>query len=194
MQLIDIIIIVCAFLIIKEVFNLNINIDQLRDLVKIASENKLESLELTDKDITLKIKLPTAPPPPAVNQINMPSQPIPVNIPVSYQPAAQNPVQNGAVQVSPAEETIPEKVAECPKTGHEIKSPMVGVFYTSPSPDAEPYVTVGSKVKKGDVVCIIEAMKLMNEITADKDGEIAEICVDNGQVVEFSQVLFRMKD
>ena len=169
---------------------MNINIDQLRDLVKIASENKLESLELTDKDITLKIKLPTAPPPPAVNQINMPSQPIPVNIPVSYQPAAQN----GAVQAAPADETIPEKVAECPKTGHEIKSPMVGVFYTSPSPDAEPYVSVGSKVKKGDVICIIEAMKLMNEITADKDGEIAEICVDNGQVVEFSQVLFRMKD
>ena len=173
---------------------MNINIDQLRDLVKIASENKLESLELTDKDITLKIKLPTAPVPPAVNQINMPPQPIPVNIPVSYQPAAQTAAPNGAVQVSSADDTITEKAIDAPKTGYEIKSPMVGVFYTSPSPDAEPYVSVGSKVKKGDVICIIEAMKLMNEITADKDGEIAEICVDNGQVVEFSQVLFRMKD
>lgn len=74
----------------------------------------------------------------------------------------------------------------------EVKSPMVGVFYSSPSPDADSFVTVGSKVKKGDVLCIVEAMKLMNEITADIDGEIADICVHNGQVVEYSQTLFKV--
>ena len=77
--------------------------------------------------------------------------------------------------------------------GTEVKSPMVGVFYSSPSPDSEPYVTVGSRVKKGDVLCIIEAMKLMNEITAETDGEITEICVNNGDIVEYGQPLFCMK-
>lgn len=74
----------------------------------------------------------------------------------------------------------------------EIKSPMLGVYYSSPSPDAEAFVKVGDRVKKDDVLCIIEAMKLMNEILAEKDGEIVEICVDNGQIVEFSQTMFLM--
>jgi len=74
----------------------------------------------------------------------------------------------------------------------EVKSPMVGVFYSSPSPDAEMFVSIGHKVKKGDVLCIIEAMKLMNEITAEQDGEVVDICVNNGDIVEFGQVLFKM--
>ncbi|MDF2557212.1 MAG: accB [Bacillales bacterium] len=74
----------------------------------------------------------------------------------------------------------------------EVKSPMVGVFYCAPSPDADAFVSIGSKVKKGDVLCIVEAMKLMNEITAEVDGEIADICVQNGQVVEYSQTLFKI--
>jgi acetyl-CoA carboxylase biotin carboxyl carrier protein len=69
----------------------------------------------------------------------------------------------------------------------------VGVFYTSSSPESQPYIKVGSKVKKGDIVCIIEAMKLLNEINSDQDGEIAEICVDNGQVVEYGQTLFKLR-
>ncbi|MBP3360976.1 MAG: acetyl-CoA carboxylase biotin carboxyl carrier protein [Clostridia bacterium] len=75
----------------------------------------------------------------------------------------------------------------------EIKSPMVGVFYSASAPGEEPFVSVGSRVKKGDVVCIIEAMKLMNEITADSDGEITEICVSNEQIVEYGQPLFRLR-
>lgn len=75
----------------------------------------------------------------------------------------------------------------------QVKSPMVGVFYAAPSPDAEPFVSMGKKVKKGDVLCIIEAMKLMNEITAETDGEIVDICVANGQVVEFGQELFKLR-
>ena len=73
-----------------------------------------------------------------------------------------------------------------------VTSPMVGVFYASPSPTDPPFVTVGSKVKKGDVLCIIEAMKLMNEITAEEDGEIIDICATNGSVVEYGQILFKM--
>ena len=74
----------------------------------------------------------------------------------------------------------------------EIKAPMVGVFYTSSAPEAEPYVTKGSQVKKGDVVCIIEAMKLMNEIAAEEEGQIVEVCVQNGQIVEYGQTLFKL--
>lgn len=74
----------------------------------------------------------------------------------------------------------------------EVKSPMVGVFYAAPSPDAAPFVKVGDRVKKGDVICIIEAMKLMNEITADGDGEVVDICVQNGEVVEYGQTLVKL--
>lgn len=76
--------------------------------------------------------------------------------------------------------------------GREIKSPMVGVFFAAPSPDADPFVRVGDTVKKGDVLCILEAMKLMNEIHAEEDGKITNICVENGDVVEFGQVLFQI--
>ena len=75
-------------------------------------------------------------------------------------------------------------------SGKAVKSPMVGVFYASPSPDAKPFVSVGDKVKKGDVLCIVEAMKLMNEIVSEFDGEIVKICVSDSQVVEYGQPLF----
>ncbi|SKA96143.1 biotin carboxyl carrier protein [Caloramator quimbayensis] len=74
-----------------------------------------------------------------------------------------------------------------------IKSPIVGTFYSSPNPDSKPYVEVGSKVKKGDVLCIVEAMKLMNEITCDVDGEIVKIMADNGSFVEYGQPLFGIR-
>lgn len=74
----------------------------------------------------------------------------------------------------------------------EIKSPMVGVFYAAPAPGEKPFVERGSKIKKGDVLCIIESMKLMNEVTSDYDGVIADICVLDGQVIEYSQVLFKV--
>lgn len=75
----------------------------------------------------------------------------------------------------------------------DVRSPMVGVFYSAPSPDAEPFVKIGDRVHKGDVLCIIEAMKLMNEITAESDGEVVDICVENGQLVEFDQCLMRIE-
>ena len=75
---------------------------------------------------------------------------------------------------------------------NEIKAPMVGVFYCASSPESEPFVKIGSRVKKGDTLCIIEAMKLMNEITAEMDGEIVDICTHNGDIVEFGQTLFKL--
>ena len=75
----------------------------------------------------------------------------------------------------------------------EISSPMVGVFYAAPAEDADPYVQVGDRVKKGQTLCIVEAMKLMNEIVAETDGQIVEICAKNGQVVDFGCPLFRIK-
>ena len=75
----------------------------------------------------------------------------------------------------------------------EIKSPMVGTFYSSPSPKDLPYVKVGDKVKKGDVLCVVEAMKLMNEIESEYDGEIVEICVENEDMVEYGTTLFKIK-
>ena len=79
--------------------------------------------------------------------------------------------------------------------GHivQVTSPMVGVFYAAPAENAEPFVKVGDRVKRGQTLCIVEAMKLMNEIMAELDGEIVEVCVQNGQVVDFGCPLFRIK-
>ena len=74
-----------------------------------------------------------------------------------------------------------------------VKSPMVGTFYLKPDPNSNPYVEIGKKVKKGDILCIIEAMKLMNEIESEFDGEIAEICIKDGDVVEYGMPLFKIK-
>ncbi|MCD8035782.1 MAG: acetyl-CoA carboxylase biotin carboxyl carrier protein [Clostridiales bacterium] len=88
-------------------------------------------------------------------------------------------------------EAVPEE--EPLKEGNYIKAPLVGTFYAAPAQDAEPFVSVGDRVKKGQIVAIVEAMKLMNEIESDFDGEIAEICVENGEAVEYGQPLFRVK-
>lgn len=80
-----------------------------------------------------------------------------------------------------------------PEEGVEVCSPMVGVFYAAPAENAEPFVKVGDRVRKGQTLCIVEAMKLMNEIMAEEDGEILEICAENGQVVDYGCRLFRLK-
>ena len=86
-----------------------------------------------------------------------------------------------------------EKQASAGSDIVSVKSPVVGVFYAAAAENAEPYVTVGDRVKKGQTLCIVEAMKLMNEIYAEEDGTVAEICVTNGQVVEYGTELFRIK-
>mgnify|MGYP005776658589 FL=1 len=110
---------------------------------------------------------------------------------------ATAPMMPAAVQYV---QTLPESKPQAEETSQikdynkyrDIKSPMVGIFYTAPSPEAEPFVKVGSKVKKGDTLCIIEAMKLMNDVVAEEDGEIVESCAENGALVEFGQILFKI--
>ena len=94
----------------------------------------------------------------------------------------------------PAAASVAPEPAEAEPAGVEVTSPMVGVYYASPAPDAEPFVRVGSKVRKGETLCIIEAMKVMNELTADADGEVEAVLAENGQIVEYGQPLFRLKD
>ena len=103
-------------------------------------------------------------------------------------------LERGAAPSAAPAQVIPlaEQKAEEPK-GDVIRSPMVGVFYAAPAENAAPYVAVGDRVKRGDTLCIIEAMKLMNEITAEKDGVVAEVCAGNGQVVEYGTPLFRLE-
>ena len=95
-----------------------------------------------------------------------------------------------AAPVAAGEEAPPAAEQDVP--GTPVRSPIVGTYYAAPDPQSPPFATVGQEVKKGDTLCIIEAMKLMNEIPAELDGTVAEICVGNGQVVEFNQPLFRI--
>ena len=103
-------------------------------------------------------------------------------------------LERGAAPAAAPAQVIPlaEQKAEEPK-GDVIRSPMGGVFYAAPAENAAPYVAVGDRVKQGDTLCIIEAMKLMNEITAEKDGVVAEVGAGNGQVVEYGTPLFRLE-
>ena len=148
------------------------NIKQIRELAQIAAENGLSAIEITEGENRVRIERAVSAPAAIPTVVSMPMA----------APAAPAPAP-----AAEAEETN----VDFNRT-REIKSPMVGVFYAAPSPDAKPFVEVGSKVKKGDIVCIVEAMKLMNEITAEFDGEVVDICVHNGDVVEYGQTLFKL--
>ncbi len=111
--------------------------------------------------------------------------------PVAVETVKIEPVYEETAVRTETVSAVPESVSK--SEGTPVTSPMVGVFYAAPAPDQEPYVTVGARVNKGDVLCLIEAMKLMNEVTAEKSGEIVEVCVENGQVVEYGQTLFMIK-
>ena len=118
------------------------------------------------------------------------AQPVAVPMPMSSAMAAQV----AAPTVAPA---APELAAQAPAAapepkGTEVTAPMVGVFYAAPAPGDEPFVHVGSKVKAGETLCIIEAMKVLNEVTAEADGEVLEICVADGDLVEFGSCLMRI--
>ena len=148
------------------------NIKQIRELAQIVSENGLSAIEIAEGENRVRIERAVAAPAAVPAVVSMPA---PVAAPTAPAPAPA------------AEETN----VDFNRT-REIKSPMVGVFYAAPSPDAKPFVEVGSKVKKGDIVCIVEAMKLMNEISAEFDGEVVDVCVHNGDVVEYGQTLFKL--
>lgn len=152
------------------------NIKQIRELAQILSQNDLSALEITEGETRIRMERGAV----------QGSAVLPVK------PAAQ-PIYGDA----PVEATLPVQAEERGagvdfNNITEVKSPLVGVFYAAPSPDAEPFVKVGSTVKKGDVMCIVEAMKLMNEIVAEQDGTVVDICAHNGDVVEFGQTLFKL--
>lgn len=115
-----------------------------------------------------------------------------VAAPAAPLPAAPLPAGPVSVPVAEAPAPLKEEAEEAAKPGKIVESPLVGTFYAAPAEDAEPFVTVGSAVKKGQTLAIVEAMKLMNEIESDYDGTVAEILVENGQPVEYGQPLFRI--
>ena len=144
---------------------------KLKTLIDLVSESNISELEIAEADGKVRIvKAPGAAPAPAI------SAPAVVH-------SIPAPVAPGPVAAGPAAEEEAE-------TGHIVKSPMVGTFYRSASPGAAAFVDVGSVVKAGEPVCIIEAMKIMNEIEADSAGTIRKILCENGQAVEFGQPLF----
>lgn len=118
------------------------------------------------------------------------AQPVAVPMPVPSAMAA--PVASPAAMPAAPEPTAQTPAAAPEPKGTEVTAPMVGVFYAAPAPGDEPFVHVGSKVKAGETLCIIEAMKVLNEVTAEADGEVLEICVADGDLVEFGSYLMRI--
>jgi acetyl-CoA carboxylase biotin carboxyl carrier protein len=147
---------------------MDINIRELEKLIKLMEGSTVAEIEIKQGEETVRVsRNSSAVPAPAAN--------IPVPAPVAA-PAAP------VVAATPA--------AKPAVKGHEVKSPMVGTYYSAPSPDSAPYAHVGKKVKLGETLCIIEAMKMMNQIEADKSGVIKAVLKENGQPVEFDEPLF----
>lgn len=139
----------------------------IRKYAALMQELDLSALEIAEDGKTLRLE----------RNVDQPVTTVAVPAMAAVGPTAQLP-QTG-------ENTVPGLESVC--------SPMVGVFYSAPAEDAEPFVKVGDQVHQGDVLCIIEAMKLMNEITSEYDGTVVEVCVTNGQVVDFGRVIFRIQ-
>ncbi|MEY4439403.1 MAG: hypothetical protein RIQ36_867 [Pseudomonadota bacterium] len=147
---------------------------KLKTLIDLVSDSNVSELEITEAEGTVRI-VKSAPAPVAmVTQMAAPA-PVAVAAPVAAAPAP-------AAAAAPAAEAAPE--------GHTVKSPMVGTFYRASSPGAKAFAEVGQQVKEGDTICIIEAMKILNEIEADKAGTITKILAENGQAVEYGAPLF----
>lgn len=164
--------------------------EQIKELLELVSERGLGGLEIERAGFRLKIDgQPEEPVPPA---------PVPAASVTAAQPAAANPSAAPAPP-APAEETeagdddlSPAESAEA-AGAHVVTSPIVGTFYAAASPDADPFVTPGSRVEQGQVLCIVEAMKIMNEIESDVAGEVLEVYPQNGQPVEFGEPLFAVR-
>jgi acetyl-CoA carboxylase biotin carboxyl carrier protein len=148
---------------------------KLKTLIDLVSESNISELEITEADG--KVRIVKADPAAAVAHQHYTMAPV-----MHPQAMAPMPPAVLAPAAAPAEAAAP--------AGHAVKSPMVGTFYRSASPGAKPFVEVGSAIKEGEPICIIEAMKIMNEIEADKSGTVTQILCENGQAVEFGQPLF----
>ena len=149
------------------------DIRKVKKLIELLEESNVAEIEIHEGEESVRIsRMPTSVPAPAVIQA------APAAIPAAA-PAAAPVAEAAAPAAEPAE---PE--------GHKVTSPMVGTFYEAPSPGAKPFVEVGQKVSVGDTLCIVEAMKMLNQIEADKAGKVTARLVENGQPVEFGQSLF----
>ncbi len=156
--------------------------EQIKELIELVSSRKLQGLEVERSGFRLKID-------------GYPATPAAAAPPPAAGPAP--PAASAAASVPPpaadqAEEAESDEL-EVPAGSHVLDSPIVGTFYRSPSPDADPFVEEGSRVQKGQVLCIVEAMKLMNEIESDIDGTVVQILAENAQPVEFGEPLFAIK-
>lgn len=166
---------------------------EIRELIRLIDESQIEEFKIDNEGAKLFIKKATG----RAALVTSAPEPAPV---VSPTPA---PAAEPAKPVAPAPQAVPQetKAAEAPPAQeaaldenlHKIVSPMVGTFYRAPAPDADPYVKEGDRVDEKTVVCIVEAMKLMNEIEAEVRGTIVKILVENGQLVEYGQPLFLVK-
>ncbi|HEX8453567.1 MAG TPA: acetyl-CoA carboxylase biotin carboxyl carrier protein [Longimicrobium sp.] len=162
-----------------------IDLDFLRGLISAVDDSGIDSLEIARGGT--RIRIHKTPPPAPVSAAAAPAQVVHAAAPApapAAAPAAASaaPAAGGAVQAAPAGGNLVE-----------VKSPMVGTYYRSPAPEAPAYVELGTRVAKGQTLCILEAMKLMNELESDVAGIVREILVENGEPVEYGQVLFRIE-
>lgn len=166
-------------------------IQEIREIIKLVDQSSIDEFSYEFDGVKVKMK----------KNSSSPSQSAAVQTKAAEEPAQASapaaPKQAEAVEAAPTEQPVQTEAADTGKASnedlHKILSPMVGTFYQSPSPEEEAYVAVGTKVSADQVVCIVEAMKLFNEIEAEVDGEIAEILVKDGQLVEYGQPLFLVK-
>jgi acetyl-CoA carboxylase biotin carboxyl carrier protein len=162
------------------------DLQELRELVEFLKANGIAEFEMERQDLKVGLKFVGAPSTSGVDATQLAAL-----LAASRGPAAAAPAHTAAL-VSPAAVESPKPAAE-EEGAHIVKSPIVGTFYTSPSPDAEAFVKVGDTVAVGKVLCIIEAMKLMNEIESDGAGKIVKVFVETGKPVEYGQPLFAIK-
>ncbi len=162
-------------------------IQEIREIIKLVDGSSIDEFSYESEGVKVKLKKNGG----AVQTSSSPSAPAP-KVEASAPTPAANPAPAAKTEELVSEES-PELAMENNANLHKILSPMVGTFYKSPSPEDEAYVQVGSKVSADQVVCIVEAMKLFNEIEAEVDGEITEILVKDGQLVEYGQPLFLVK-
>jgi acetyl-CoA carboxylase biotin carboxyl carrier protein len=160
-----------------------IDLDFLRGLISAVDDSGIDSLEIARGGT--RIRIHKTPPPAPVSAAAPQAQVVHAAAPAAPAAAAPAPVASAAA---------PAPAAAPPASNLlEVKSPMVGTYYRSPAPEAPPYVEVGTRVAKGQTLCILEAMKLMNEMESEVAGIVREILVDNGEPVEYGQVLFRIE-
>ncbi len=163
------------------------NLKEIQDFVKAVSRLGISEVNVESEDLKLNIKFPCGDMPRAIEPMAMPTMQMPIISGMSQQ--VSQPIQAAATTTTPIEYRQEEN-KEDNKKYLTIKSPMVGTFYRRPSPDKPIYVNVGDEVQKGQILCIIEAMKLFNEIESEVSGKIVKILVEEGTPVEYDQPLF----